>query len=76
MYIFLTIFLLVILFFVILFHFRKKNIIKKVCLLSPTDKCSILDDICYPLGYDFDCRRGIFSTHLDAWQKEFGYTHS
>lgn len=76
MYIFLTIFLLVTLSFVILFHFRKKKIIKKVCLLSPTDKCSILDDICYPLGYDFNCRHGIFSTHHAAWQKEFGYTHS
>lgn len=76
MYIFLTIFLLVILFFVIFFHFRKKKIVKKVCCLSSTEKCILLDDICYPLGYDFNCNHGIFSTHHDAWQSQFGYTYS
>lgn len=76
MYIFLTIFLLVILFFVIFFYFRKKRIVEKVCLLSSQEKCSLLDDICYPLGYDFNCGQGIFSTLHDAWQKEFGYTYS
>lgn len=76
MYIFLTIFLLVTLFFVIFFHFRKKRILKKLYLLSSQEKCSLLDDICYPLGYDFNCDQDIFSTRLDAWQKDFGYTYS
>ena len=76
MYIFLTIFLLVILFFMIFFHFRKKRIVKKVCFLSSSEKCTLLDDICYPLGYDFNCSQGFFSTLQDAWQKEFGYTYS
>lgn len=76
MYIFLTIFLLVTLFFVIFFYFKKKKIVKKVCFLSSSEKCTLLDDICYPLGYDFNCSQGIFSTRRDAWQKEFGYTYS
>lgn len=76
MYIFLTIFLLVILFFVIFFCIRKKRIVEKVYRISSQEKCSLLDELCYSLGYDFNCDQGIFSTLRDSWQKEFGYTYS
>lgn len=44
--------------------------------MSEQEKCSLLDDICSPLGYRYDCPQSIFSTRPDAWQKDFGYTYA
>lgn len=76
MYLFLTIFILVTLFFVIFFHFKKKKVLEKLCAMTEPEKCRLIDDICAPLGYRFDCNQGIFSTRLDAWQRDFGYTYA
>lgn len=76
MYLFLTIFIFVTLFFVILFHFKKKKILKHLCQMSEQEKCQLVDAICSPMGYRFDCNQEIVSTRLDAWQKDFGYTYA
>jgi len=76
MYLFLTLFVFVTLFFVLFFHFKKKKILERLSRMSEVEKCKLLDDICSPLGYRFDCPQGVFSTRLDAWQKEFGYTYA
>ena len=76
MYLFLTIFVFVTLFFVLFFHYKKKKIFKRLCALSWQEKCCLLDDICAPMGYRFDCPQSLFSTRLDAWQKDFGYTYA
>lgn len=76
MYFLLTFFILCILFFVILFHSRKKKILKKLACMSPQEKCCLLNDLCTPLGYHYNCPEDIFTTNLDAWQKEFGYTYA
>ncbi len=74
MYYILFILLLLALFFILLFHFRKKKIIRKICRMSREEKCHILDELIWPLGYRYDSRQDIFSSTVDAWQKKFGYT--
>lgn len=55
-------------------HFRKKHIIKKVCCLCPKEKKQILDALGEPGGYSYDPYQDIFTSTLDAPQKIFGYT--
>lgn len=64
---------LVVLVFIVIFHFRKKKILKKLCCMSHPDKCHQLDELITPLGYWFDPVQEIFSSRTDAWQKSFGY---
>lgn len=65
--------LLLIFITILLFHFKKKSVIKKVNSLSTTDKQSLLDTLAEPLGYCYDASQDIFATRLDAPQKIFGY---
>lgn len=76
MYFLLTFFLLCILFFIILFHFRKKKILKRLACMSPQEKCHLLNELCNPLGYCYNRSQDLFTTKPDAWQKEFGYTYA
>ena len=76
MYFLLTFFILFIAFFVLFFHFRKKQILKKLACMTLHEKCCLLDELCAPLGYCYDCRQSIFSARVDAWQKDFGYTYA
>lgn len=74
MYVFFTVFFLVILLCFVWNYWRKACIIKKVCSMSEKEKCRLLDDIIHPLGYCYLPRQDIFITTFDAWQREFGYT--
>ncbi len=76
MYLFIILFFLITLFFVFFFHYKKKKILQKLCSMTECEKCCLLDELVSPLGYCFDCSQGIFSTRLDAWQKDFGYTYA
>lgn len=38
-----------------------------------SEKCNILNDLVYPFGYCYVDSQDIFSSLLDAWQREFGY---
>lgn len=58
----------------ILFHCRRKEIICKVQNMDSCAKCSLLNELAAPLGYCFRCDAGFFSSRLDAWQKQAGYT--
>lgn len=60
--------------FVILFHWKKKKIIRKICCLSMHDKCQFLNELVEPLGYQYDIHQDIFTSTIDAWQKHYGYT--
>lgn len=75
MYYFLFVFLLIAIFFLILFHFRKKKIIRKICCLSPQYKCCLLNEIAEPLGYCYDASQDIFTSTPESWQKTYGYGH-
>lgn len=73
MYLFFSIFFLIVLFCFCLNHRRKKKIIKKICSLCTNEKCSILNELIQPFGYSYLLSQDLFSSRTDAWQREFGY---
>ena len=58
----------------IFFHCRRKKIICKIQAMDCCTKCSLVEELVNPFGYCFHCDSGIFSTTIDAWQKQAGYT--
>lgn len=74
MYFALFILLFLVLFWTIFLHCRKKKIICRVRCMDRCQKCSLLDELAAPLGYTYQCRKGFFSSTVDAWQKNAGYT--
>lgn len=73
MYFIIPILICIAIFFLIFFHWRKKKIIAKVCEMSVSCKLELLNKLVTPLGYHYIPEQDIFSSTLDAWQKEFGY---
>ncbi len=73
MYLFFGIFFLVLLLFVCVNHWRRKRIIKKVSSMCMDEKCRILNDIITPFGYSYVLSLDIFTSRIDAWQRNFGY---
>lgn len=69
-----AIFLLFILTLIIIFHFKKKKVLKKVCSLRADEKNKILNAMAEPLGFAYNSCQDIFTSRLDATQKIFGYT--
>lgn len=55
------------------FHRKKKKLIRKICCLSMHDKCHFLNEICEPLGYQYEPGQDIFTSTTNAWQKYYGY---
>lgn len=70
-----AILVLFIIFLLIVLHFRKKSVIKKVDTLSTSRKKTILDQLAEPIGYFYDPYQDIFASRHDAPQKLFGYMH-
>lgn len=75
MYFFFSIFCIFALLFLLLNHWRKTYIIKKVCSMSQEEKCQLLNEIIKPFGYQYLPCEDIFLSTFDAWQRKFGYTH-
>lgn len=73
MYLFLPIFMLFLLFFYCIGYCRKKKCIKKVCCMRADDKCKILNNLIEPFGYAYVPSEDIFTSRIDAWQRQFGY---
>lgn len=71
--IFLTLFIFAFLLTVI-FHFRKKRIIHKICSLAFHEKCGLLNELIEPFGYEYEENQDVFTTRKDAWQRNFGYS--
>lgn len=76
MYLYFGIFFILILLCLIVNHWRKACIIKKVCAMPPEDKCQLLNDMIRPFGYQYLPHKDIFFSTLDAWQRDYGYTRS
>lgn len=76
MYVFFSIFLIFALLCFLLNHRRKACMIKKVCSMPQAEKCQMLNELIQPLGYHYLLCQDIFFSTFDAWQREFGYTHS
>lgn len=76
MYYLVGLLLLFVLFNVIFFHCKKRRIRKKICNMSTAEKCEKLSELIHPFGYCYDAKQDVFSSTLDAWQRNFGYTES
>ena len=57
----------------ILNHRCRKKHIEKVCTMCLTDKCRLLNELLEPFGYSYILSQDIFSSRIDAWQREKGY---
>ncbi len=64
-------FILLILFF--LGYGHRARIIRKIRCMPASEKCSLLNDIIRPFGYAYIPKWDIFTSRIDAWQREFGY---
>lgn len=53
---------------------RRKKIICKINAMDCCTKCSLLNELVFPFGYDFNCDCGFFSSTLNAPQRQAGYT--
>lgn len=74
MYYALFILLLLVLFCMIFSWVRRRKIICRIKCMNKCQKCSLLENLAAPFGYDYHCRCGFFSSTTDAWQKAAGYT--
>ncbi len=73
MYLCFGIFFLIILFFFCINHWRRKKIIRKVCAMCMNEKCELLDELLAPFGYAYVPSQDIFTSRVDAWQRDLGY---
>ncbi len=76
MYYLIGLLLLFVLCNILFFHCRKRKIQKKICNMNTAEKCKKISELVEPFGYCYDVKQDIFSTTLDAWQRNFGYTES
>lgn len=74
MYYALFILLLLVLFGTIFSCVRRKRIVCRIKCMDKCQKCSLMEELAVPFGYDYHCRCGFFSSTIDAWQKAAGYT--
>lgn len=57
----------------LVFHWRKKRIIQKIHNMCLEEKCTILEELIAPFGFSYVPSQDIFTSRIDAWQREFGY---
>lgn len=74
MYYALFILLLLVLFGTVLSFIRRKRLICRIKCMDKCQKCSQIQELAIPFGYDYHCQCGFFSSTIDAWQKAAGYT--
>ena len=74
MYLFFTLLLLIIIFFSCINYCRRKKIIKKICCMCRNEKYEIIDNLLEPFGYAYVPSQDVFTSRMDAWQKDFGYS--
>ena len=58
----------------LILHFRKKRITKKIRSMTAKEKTILINELIEPVGYIYEPTQDIFATRLDAPQKLFGYT--
>lgn len=44
--------------------------------MNPCEKCKKIEELITPFGYCYNHKQDIFSTTIDAWQRDFGYTEA
>lgn len=68
--------LAVLIIFILLFLFlyiRRMHAVRKVKCMSINEKLDIIHQISAPLGFEYKLSQDIFTSRLDAWQKDYGY---
>ncbi len=75
MYFLFGFFFILILFCIAFCHWRKACIIKKVCSMTCSEKCHLLNELIHPFGYQYLLKQDLFFTTFDAWQRKFGYAN-
>ncbi len=73
MYLFLTILIPVFLLLILLGYWRKRKNIQRVQNMCPEDKYALINNLIEPFGYYYIPSQDLFTTRIDAWQREFGY---
>ncbi len=73
MYYLFGILLLFICFFSLLHCWRKRKILCKLACMTECEKYDLLNTIVEPFGYLYNPEWDVFSSRIDAWQKQFGY---
>ena len=54
-------------------HYRKKRVIRRICKMSFCEKYCKLNELIHPWGFSYLPSQDIFTSELDAWQRQFGY---
>ncbi len=57
----------------IIFHWKKKKIICKLCNMKLQEKVCMLNQIMEPFGFCYSSSQDIITSRTDAWQRQFGY---
>lgn len=73
MYILFGILIFICILFSIIFIFKRKCIIKKICCMSFCEKLELLNDVLEPFGFRYLPKCDIVTSRIEAWQKAFGY---
>ena len=76
MYFFFLFLLLLVLCGSLFFYRRKKKACQRICNMNPCEKCKKIEELITPFGYCYNYKQDIFSTTIDAWQRDFGYTEA
>ncbi len=66
--------LVVILCILAIIHFwKKRKCLCRLCGMSACEKYRLLNDLVEPLGYEYELEWDVFSSRIDAWQRQFGF---
>lgn len=57
----------------LLFSYRKRKVIYRICTMSDCEKACRLNELVNPLGFAYLLCQDIIVSLQDAWQREFGY---
>lgn len=73
MYLFFAILIPVFLLLILLGYWRKRKNIQRVRNMCPDDKNALINNLIEPFGYYYISSQDLFTTRMDAWQRDFGY---
>lgn len=63
--------LVVILCILAIIHFwKKRKCLCRLCCMSACEKYRLLNDLVEPLGYEYELEWDVFSSRIDAWQRQ------
>lgn len=73
MYLFFTILIPLLILLLLVGQHRKKKNIRRICNMCTEDKRALLNELLVPLGYYYIADQDLFTSRIDAWQRDFGY---